>query len=75
MVIEDTRRGEVFGVCRLGDIPEGQVFTGRTPLGVKGTFLRTYSEVVCLDDPSETWDRPGTAFGNYVPRDAKVVLL
>jgi hypothetical protein len=39
---------------RLSEIPVGTVFTGA--LGMfRGTFLRTYSEVVLLNNSNHTW--------------------
>lgn len=76
MQIEDTKAAAVVPSVAGGDIPEGQVFTGsfgrHAPSGV---YLRVYDGVVDLHNPHNVWGYSYLVVYNYVPREAKVVLL
>lgn len=84
MVIEDTKRDKEPVDMPVRDIPTGQVFTATAvkarrscnDLGGTRIFLRTYTNFTMLDDPEKTWGFDSDVqFANYIPRDAKVVLL
>jgi len=71
MIIEDnTQRPEAFPGSL---IPTGQVFTAdAVGTGGRGTYLRTHSRIVNLENPALDWDTSVMVRG-YVPRS--VVLL
>jgi len=75
MVIEDTT-GQVPRLVQVCDIPQGQVFTGTISDYSDSVFLKSYSSVISLSDPMHEWSGHTTLkVSNYIPRDAKVVLL
>lgn len=75
MVIEDMA-GQLARSIPVREIPQGQVFTGAIEGYADTTFLKSYASVVSLSDPMNEWTGTSSLkVSNYVPRDAKVVLL
>jgi hypothetical protein len=51
---------------RLSDIPEGTYFYGSVAANEKYAnklFLKTYNEVVLVEEPQKTWSASGLLFG------------
>jgi hypothetical protein len=54
-------------------IPVGTLFLGK--IGeCEGLFIKSFTEIILLEDPEHTWDHPDCGIKNFVEVTATVII-
>lgn len=75
MKIIDQRKSKMSNSIESSDIPVGTCFSGQICDTISGIFLKTYNQIVLMDDPRKTWTDSSMIIYNYCPLNVHLVIL